>query len=89
LKAIRSKFFIAFFLIAVLVAAGAVQTFANSSPVPGTVSEESAAGPKISQSMMPAAASATALQPVVTETGLISLSVDGLGTDSSGNIPGE
>lgn len=86
MKVLNFKFLISFFFIAVLITAGAVQTFANNSATPGTVAEQTAADSPVASVTAPAAASATALQPVVTETGLISLSADALGTTSSGNI---
>ncbi|KAB2836674.1 MAG: PEF-CTERM sorting domain-containing protein [Candidatus Brocadia sp.] len=67
-----------------LITANSVQTIASDSSVPGTVDKQITAVPRISGAK--ALASATALQPVVTETGLISLSVDGLGTTASGTI---
>lgn len=78
MKVFKSTFLMAFFFLAILITANAVQSIASDSPVPGTVAKAIAS--------MEASASATALQPEVTETGLISLSIDGLGTDSSGTI---
>ncbi len=84
MKAFKSTLLLAFFFLAMLITANAVQTIASDSSVPGTVDKQITAVPRISGAK--ALASATALQPVVTETGLISLSVDGLGTTGSGTI---
>ncbi|OOP54930.1 MAG: hypothetical protein AYP45_17645 [Candidatus Brocadia carolinensis] len=84
MKVFKSTLLLAFFFLAILITANSVQAIASDSSVPGTVGKQITAAPRISGAK--ALASATALQPVVTETGLISLSVDGLGTDSSGTI---
>ena len=65
------------FLVAIMIIAVPVTVFANSDSEPGTVNLQS---PKDDALTTPEAlASPTALQPVVTETGHISLSLDALG----------
>lgn len=62
-----------------------LQVSAESEIVPGMVPENDSV-PSTSHSLVGEGSSGTSLQPMVTETGKINLSVDGLGTDSNGTI---